>query len=99
MVAGIYYDLNVDYSEQLWTEFLTSISKTSAKQGISCARYWSLIIQYVYNKEKIEVPDFEEKAVFHMYGSSKEVADDPEVFTSIARIPDAMLKKVDPVRF
>ena len=96
MVAGLYYDLQVDYSEQLWTEFITSISKTSAKQGISCARYWSLIVQYVYQKEKIEVPDYEEKAVFHMYGSPKEVHDDPTIFTSIARIPDAMLKKVDP---
>ena len=96
MVAGLYYDLQVDYSEQLWTEFITSISKTSAKQGISCARYWSLIVQYVYQKEKIEVPDYEEKAVFHMYGSPKEVHDDPTIFTTVARIPDAMLKKVDP---
>lgn len=44
MVAGLYYDLQVDYSEQLWTEFLTSIMKTNVRQGISCARYWSLII-------------------------------------------------------
>ena len=50
----------------------------------------------IRDRERIEVPDFEETTVFHMDGSPKEVADDPEVFTSIARIPDAMLKKVDP---
>ncbi|CAI9277334.1 unnamed protein product [Lactuca saligna] len=31
-----------------------------------------------------------------MYGSPKEVVDDPAIFTSVAHIPDAMLKKVDP---
>ncbi|CAI9286432.1 unnamed protein product [Lactuca saligna] len=55
-----------------------------------------MIVQYVYQKEKIEVPEYEDKAVFHMYGSPKEVHDDPAIFTTVARIPDAMLKKVDP---
>ena len=31
IVAGLYYDLHVDYSEQLWTEFSTSISKTNVR--------------------------------------------------------------------
>ena len=42
------------------------------------------------------MPDYEDKAVFHMYGCPKEVHDDPAIFTILARIPDAMLKKVDP---
>lgn len=66
-------------------------------QGISCAKYWSLILQYVYAKEGIEVPTDEEKAEFLKYHFPKEVKDDVEVFPNIARIPDAMLKRVDPV--
>ena len=66
MVAGLDYDLHVDYSTQLWKEFLKSIENTNAIHGISCARYWSLILLYFYEKESILVPNDEEKAVFHV---------------------------------
>lgn len=38
----------------------------------------------------------EEKAKFLKYHFPKEVTDDAEVFSNIARIPDAMLQRVDP---
>ena len=39
MVAGIYYDLQVDYSTQLWKEFQKGVEHTNAIHGISCAKY------------------------------------------------------------
>lgn len=42
------------------------------------------------------VPTDEEKVVFHVYSCSKDVADDTDEFPIVARIPDAMLKRVDP---
>ena len=43
-VVVIYYDLVVDYSGQMWKEFLKSVENKNIVQGISCARYWSLIL-------------------------------------------------------
>lgn len=71
MVAGLYYDLKVDYSTQLWKEFQKSVENTNALHGISCVRYWSLILRYFYDKEGILVPSDEEKAVFSDLSLSK----------------------------
>lgn len=56
MVAGIYYNLPVNYTTQLWEEFVKSIDNTNVVCGISCARYWSLILKYAYEKKGIVVP-------------------------------------------
>lgn len=62
MVVRIYYDLLVDYATPLWEEFVKSISNTNVVNDISCARYWSLILQYAYEKEGIDVPGDKPKA-------------------------------------
>lgn len=64
--------------------------------GISCARYWSLILKFAYEKEGIDVPDDVQKAEFALYPHPKTMEDNLDVFPSIAQIPDAMLRKVDP---
>ena len=96
MVAGLYYNLQADYSTQLWKEFQKSIENTNAIQGISCVRYQSLILQCFYDKEGILVPADEEKAIFHTYHCPKDTTDDLDEFTFAARIPDVMLKRIDP---
>ena len=48
MVVGLYYDLKVDYATQIWKEFIKSLEKMNMVNGISCAHYWSLTLQYVY---------------------------------------------------
>lgn len=96
MVAGLYYGLPADHSTQLWKEFQKGLELTNAVNGISCARYWSLILQHFYNKEGILVPNDEEKVTFQSYHFPKEVVDDADDFRNVARIPDAMLKRVNP---
>lgn len=56
MNDGYCYDLNVDYVTQLWEEFGTEIIHTNVLNGVSCARYWSLILRDGYEKEGILVP-------------------------------------------
>lgn len=58
MVTGLYYDLQVDYANQLWMEYGNSIGHNNVENGVSCAIYWSLILRYVYDKEGIMVPDY-----------------------------------------
>lgn len=53
-------------------------------QGISCARYWSLMLRYFYDKEAILVDADEEKTDFMKYNFPKEVTDDKEVFSHVA---------------
>ncbi|KAL7592159.1 hypothetical protein Lser_V15G33908 [Lactuca serriola] len=55
-----------------------------------------LILQYFYEKEGILVPNDEEKAAFHVYSCPKGATDDTEEFPVVARILDAMLKRVYP---
>ena len=45
------------YATQLWQEFDNNIAHTSVANGVSHARYWSLILKYVYEKEGIMVAD------------------------------------------
>ncbi|KAL7609165.1 hypothetical protein Lser_V15G10960 [Lactuca serriola] len=93
MVMGIYYDINVDYATQLWKEFVKSLENTNSEKGISCARYWSLIMEKVYEKEAIPVMIDVEVAEFSFYQFPKTVQDDEAIFSRVARIPDAMLRK------
>lgn len=92
----LHYDLSVDYATKLWNEFVKSIGNTNAIHGILYSQYWSLILQYVYKKENIMVPENEEKAEISMYHYPTTVGDSPEEFPIVARIPDAMLRKVNP---
>ena len=78
----------------MWKEFVKSLENTNVEKGISCARYWSLILEKVYEKEGIQVPEGGEVAEFSLYQFPKVVEDDENIFTSVARIPDAMLRKV-----
>ena len=39
MVAGLYYDLNVDFATHMWKEFVKTLENTNMVKGISCARY------------------------------------------------------------
>ena len=84
----------MDYATQLWKEFVKSLENTNSEKGISCARYWSLILEKVYDKEGIQVPEGADVAEFSLYQFPKEVEDDENIFTHVARIPDAMLRKV-----
>ncbi|KAL7587313.1 hypothetical protein Lser_V15G40383 [Lactuca serriola] len=96
MVMGIYYDINVDYATQMWKEFVKSLENTNSEKGISCARYWSLILEKVYEKEAIPVMTDVEVAEFSFYQFPKIVEDDEAIFSRVARIPDVMLRKVSP---
>ena len=64
-------------------------------EGNLCASYWNLVLEKIYKKEGIQVPDKEETVEFTKYQFPKSVEDDSEVCLTIARIPDCMLKKVD----
>ena len=57
--------------------------------------FLSLILQQVYEKEGILVPANVPKVEFGIYQDPKNVEDDLEVFPNVARIPDAMLRKLD----
>lgn len=96
LVIGIYYDLPVYYTTQLWDEFVKSIGNTNIVHGISCAHYWSLILQFSYEKEGILVPKDEQMSEFSLYHFPKIAEDDPDMFPTVARISDGMLRKVDP---
>lgn len=95
-VTGLYYDLHVDYATQLWNDFVKSLGNTNIVDGISMTRYWSLILQYAYEKENIVVSENEEKAEFSMYQYPKTIEDSPEEFPTVACILGAMLQKVTP---
>lgn len=84
MIVGLYYDHTVDYATQLCEEFATSISHTNVADGVSSARYWSLILQQVYKRDGILVPVDVSKVEFVLYQHSKTVEDDSKIFPSVA---------------
>lgn len=96
MVVGLYYDLQVDCATHLWNEFVKSVANTNDVDVISCSHYWSIILQFSYKKEGIEVPQEEDTASFSLFHFPEIVEDDVDVFPMVAHIPDAMLRKIDP---
>lgn len=77
--------------------FLKSVENTDAVDGVSCARYWSLILRYAYEKEGVLVPTDEPNAEFVKYHYLKTIEDDVSIFPTVARILVGMLKMVDPL--
>lgn len=75
-------------------EFLKSVENTNTMDRVSCARYWSLILRYAYEKEGVLVPADELEFVRYLF--PKTIEDDVTIFPLVARIPNGMLKKVDP---
>ena len=65
--------------------------------GISCACYWSLILQYAYEKEDIVVREDLQKVIFSVHHYPKTVGDDLDMFPTVTPILDGMLRKVDPI--
>lgn len=99
MVAGLYYDLQVDYANHLWNEFGKNIANTNVVNGVSYALYWSLISEVCLQKEGIFVPVDDPKVDFVFYQHPMTVEDDSEVFPVVARIPYAMLLKGDLISY
>ena len=95
MVVGLYYDLQVDCATHLWNEFVKSVAKTNVVDGISCAHYQSLILQFAF-EEGIEVPQDKDTSYFSQFNFPKIVEHDVNVFPTVVHISDAMLRKIDP---
>ena len=55
-----------------------------------------MILQFAYEKEGILVPEGEQTADFSLYHFIKNTEDDQDMFPNVSRIPDGMLRKVDP---
>ena len=58
--------------------------------------YWSLNLRQVYDKDGILLPSEDAKVMFKTYRIPKIVTDDPVLLPTVARILDAMLRKLDP---
>lgn len=60
------------------------------------ARFWALILKEIYSQENIIIPGGIEYAEFTMMTAPRVFVDDANVFLNVARIPDSMLKLIDP---
>lgn len=96
VVAGIYYGLNVDYASMLWEEFGTSISHSKLATGVSSARFWGLIMKEIYSREDILIPSDVDTAEFPSMIVPKIAMNDATIFPVVSRIPNSMLKLMDP---
>lgn len=95
-MSGLYYGLNVDYASPLWEEFGISISHTKLATRVSSAQFWGPILKDIYNLENILIPDGIESVEFPTIAAPRVSMDDVNVFPNVVRIPNSMLKLVDP---
>ncbi|CAI9261006.1 unnamed protein product [Lactuca saligna] len=72
----------------MWRELLNSVENINVVNGILCARYWSLILKFSYQKEGIQVPADEVTTKFWKYNFPKVVNDNVKEFPSVGRISD-----------
>ncbi|KAI3780665.1 hypothetical protein L2E82_10651 [Cichorium intybus] len=90
---GIYYNVPVDYASTLWTNFTTYSNHAKRATDIAFTRFWALIVQAAYAREKVPVPSDLPVHEFHQVQiPSSSTSDDRMEF--IAQIPEAMLCKV-----
>ncbi|KAI3508246.1 hypothetical protein L1887_23252 [Cichorium endivia] len=91
---GLYNAVNLDYGSVLWSQFVESVNYKLRHQEISCARFWSLVVQRTIQKHDIHVMTDSVMAVIPTMPTATFATSKAEDFDFIGAIPMAMLNRV-----
>ncbi|KAI3752475.1 hypothetical protein L2E82_24508 [Cichorium intybus] len=91
---GLYHDVNLDYGSILWSHFVDSVNYRLRHQEISCARFWSLVVQRTIEKHDIHIMTDSMMAVISTLPTVTFTTSKVEDFEFIGAIPMEMLNRV-----
>lgn len=91
ILAGLHYNIKVDYASLFWDEFTTYINYSKKATKIASTKFWSLFLNDVYQHDGILVPTDVEVDEYSTLQIPKTMVDNPIDFPSIWRIHKAIL--------
>ncbi|KAI3700355.1 hypothetical protein L2E82_44981 [Cichorium intybus] len=94
LIYGVYHDLNLDYGSILWNQFVKSINYKNRHSEISCARFWSIVVQRTLTKHDIHIMTDSVMAAIPILPTSTFVKTNSKDFEFIGSIPLEMTNRV-----
>ncbi|KAI3505860.1 hypothetical protein L1887_28169 [Cichorium endivia] len=91
---GLYHDVNLDYGSILWSQFVDSVNYKHRHTEISCARFWSLVVQRTIEKHDIHIMTDSVIAVISTLPIATFITTKAEDFEFIGTIPMEMISRV-----
>ncbi|KAI3510617.1 hypothetical protein L1887_17749 [Cichorium endivia] len=91
---GLYNAVNLDYGSILWSQFVESVNYKLRHQEISCARFWSLVVERTIQKHDIHVMKDSVMEVIPTMPTATFTTSKAEDFEFIGAIPMTMLNRV-----
>ncbi|KAI3780423.1 hypothetical protein L2E82_10404 [Cichorium intybus] len=91
---GLYNAVNLDYGSILWSQFVENVNYRLRHQEISCARFWSLVVQRTIEKHNIHIMTDSVMSVIPTLPTATFITSKAEDFDFIGDIPMAMLDRV-----
>lgn len=94
IMYGIYLGVNLDYGSMLWAQFVQNTLSNTRHDEISCARFWTLIVQRAIDRLNISVIKGSCVATIQIFHTTKIILDDTSIFTFICSVLETMLRNV-----
>ncbi|KAI3791031.1 hypothetical protein L2E82_04572 [Cichorium intybus] len=91
---GVYHDLNLDYDSILWNHFVDNINYKNRHSEISCARFWSIVVQRNLTKHNIHIVTDFVMATIPILPTGTFVTTNSNDFEFISSIPLEMTNRV-----
>lgn len=94
IIYGIHTCLNVNFRAVLWAQVIQSTLSTTRHSEVSCARFWSIIVEWAIDKLKIPMMTYallSTVSTFHTIGI---IVANNSKFSFVGSIPKAMFRDV-----
>ncbi|CAI9280164.1 unnamed protein product [Lactuca saligna] len=90
----IFSGINLDYKTVLWAQMVQSNLSTTRHNGISCAHFWTLVVQRAMDRFNIPVMEGSSMAAIQIFRTTNIILVDISRFTFTGSIPETMLCNV-----
>lgn len=97
ILYGLYTCSNIDYGSVLWAQVVQSTLSTTHQSEISCARFWTLVVNRSIEKLKIPVMQNIFMASISNFHTTGIIVSDFSKFSFIGSIPEAMFRDKPPL--
>ena len=87
LIYGLYHGINMVFGVVLWSQFIQSIVSTTRQLEISCARFWSIVVNHALGHFKVPLMTDLVIRVIPSLQTSKFMMLDPINFTFVGTIP------------
>lgn len=94
LIYGLYHVINLEFGSVIWAQFVQSTTSSTRHTKISCACFWSIIVNRAISHFKVPLIQDSLMDEIPTLQTTTFVMSDPHNFDFVGSIPDALLEKV-----